>query len=268
MAQNYIWYDGNGNEVKLSEHPYAEFQKDYVDMRIEALGKPRACDIRFDDGETLQEKFTNGSLKGEPGKDGKDGEKGDKGDKGDKGSQGDRGNQGPTGFKGEKGDKGDKGDTGDKGDKGDKGDTGAQGEQGIPGPVGSKGDKGDTGTFEDIPLHALKLNKFEYSRIDSPATSDRYQLIENRIYKITVLSDVAFVFPSIENIYDKTIQNQIILYLYFPEEVSVSWECESGESLMFTNSEIPDITAGYFRVIAELNPLNEKWTVGVVKDGE
>ena len=232
MAQDYIWYDGNGNEVKLSEHPHAQFQKDYVDMRIEALNNPKASDIHFDDGESLEDKFRNGSLKGEPGKDGKDGEKGEKGDKGDTGDKGDRGNQGPVGFKGD------------------------------------KGEKGDAGTFEDIPLHALKLNKFEYSRIDTPAASDIYTLTENRIYKITVLSDVAFVFPSIENIYDISIQNQIILYLYFPEEVSVSWECENGESLMFTNSEIPDITAGYFRVIAELNPICGKWTVGVVKDGE
>lgn len=232
MAQDYIWYDGNGNEVKLSQHPHAQFQKDYVDMRIEALNNPKARDIRFDDGESLEEKFQNGSLKGEPGKDGKDGEKGDKGDPGEKGNPGDRGNQGPIGFKGD------------------------------------KGDKGDTGTFEDIPLHALKLNKFEYSRIESPDTAEIYTLTENRIYKITSVSSVAFVFPSFENIFDKTIQNQIIIYLYFPEEVSVSWECENGEPLMFTGGEIPDITAGYFRVIAEFNPICKKWVIGAVKDGE
>ena len=201
-------------------------------MRIEALNKPRAKDIHFDDGETLEEKFQNGSLKGEPGKDGKDGEKGEKGDAGEKGSQGDRGTQGPIGFKGD------------------------------------KGDKGDTGTFEDIPLHALKLNKFEYSRIDSPDISDIYTLAENRIYKITALSDISLVFPSVENIYDTTIQNQIILYLYFPEEVSVTWECENEETLLFTNGEIPDISAGYFRVIAEFNPICERWTISAVRDGE
>ncbi len=87
--------------------------------------------IPFEDGETFQQKYDSGELKGE---------------KGDVGEQGIQGIQGEQGLKG---DKGDIGLTGDKGEKGDKGDVGQQGEQGIQGVQGDKGDTGEQGVKGD-----------------------------------------------------------------------------------------------------------------------
>ena len=71
-----------------------------------------ADDIHFTDGQTFQQKYDSGQLKGE------------KGDKGDTGPQGIQGETGP------------KGDTGDTGPQGEKGETG---EQGPTGPAGADG---------------------------------------------------------------------------------------------------------------------------------
>lgn len=92
-----------------------------------------ASNVSFSDGETFQQKYDSGELKGEKGDTGATGATGSKGDKGDKGDSGAAGTScthswsGTTltvtsasgtssaNLKGEKGDKGDKGDTGPAG---------------------------------------------------------------------------------------------------------------------------------------------------------
>lgn len=92
-----------------------------------------ADDISFTDGQTFQQKYDSGQLKGE------------KGDKGDTGPQGIQGETGPKGDIGPQGPQGETGEQGPQGIQGEKGDTGEQGPIGETGPKGDKGDKGDTG---------------------------------------------------------------------------------------------------------------------------
>ncbi len=238
MAQDYIWYDGQGREVKISSNPDANFQKSYVDMRIEKLLPAKAEEILFSDGESLQYKLDSGALKGKDGADGAKGEKGDKGDMGETGPAGARGNQGPMGFKGEKGDKGD------------------------------KGDIGETGTFEEIPLHSLPINRFAYSRIDNMGDLGTSAFKENKIYRVSIYADCEFIFPSKENIADLSCQNQIIIYLYSDGEYPVLWTGENDEEVMFLGEVIPDIKKGYYRIIADFHPVARKWTIAAIRDGE
>lgn len=96
----------------------------------ESLNEITADDIAFEDGQTFQEKYNNGFLKGEKGDKGETGEKGEQGIQGPAGVDGQSGPQGPTGPKGEKGDAGERGLKGDKGEQGLqglKGDNGADG---------------------------------------------------------------------------------------------------------------------------------------------
>lgn len=60
-----------------------------------------ANEITFDDGETFQEKYNFGELKGEKGDTGPRGEKGDIGETGPQGIQGPKGEVGPQGEQGE-----------------------------------------------------------------------------------------------------------------------------------------------------------------------
>lgn len=100
--------------------------------------KPIASDIRFEDGETFQQKLNNGALKGQKG------DVGPQGISGQKGEQGIKGDVGPQGPVGPKGDKGDIGPQGPQGEKGDKGDIGPQGPKGDTGLQGAKGADGLT----------------------------------------------------------------------------------------------------------------------------
>lgn len=77
-----------------------------------------AEDISFTDGQTFQQKYDSGQLKGE---------KGDKGDTGPQGIQGETGEQGPQGIQGEKGDTGEQGPIGETGPAGADGYTPARG---------------------------------------------------------------------------------------------------------------------------------------------
>ena len=114
-----------------------------------------AGNVRFSTGDSFEELYDKGELKGQTG---------DTGPKGDTGSQGPAGEPGRSAYQvwvdeGHTGSvddylayitgpKGDTGARGPKGEKGDKGDTGAQGErgpQGLPGDTGPRGEKGDTG---------------------------------------------------------------------------------------------------------------------------
>lgn len=58
--------------------------------------------VTFEDGQTFQQKFDSGALKGQ---------KGDKGDTGAKGDTGPKGDTGATGSQGPKGEKGEYGDS-------------------------------------------------------------------------------------------------------------------------------------------------------------
>jgi len=255
MANDYIWQDENGDSFKVGSQHSAGFQKDYVDKRIAELHNPRAEEIIFSDGETLQEKFLNGKLKGEPGKDGRDGNDGARGVPGEKGATGDRGAQGPVGAKGDKGEKGDMGPEGPMGEKGEKGDPGEQGPRGIP------------GTVEQIPRHSVVENQLEITRINENNESE-FILSENKVYKTFAATDFNFCFPGIEEIADKTITNQILVYFEVMDEVYVGWSTTDDSQLLFVNGSIPDLSMGFYRVVAEFNPCAEKWVVGVIKDGE
>ena len=102
-----------------------------------------AEDIKFADGETFQQKYDSGELKGEQGPQGPQGVQGPQGAIGDKGDKGDKGDTGATGPQGPQGEQGPKGDTGA---------TGPQGEQGPKGDTGSQGPKGDTGDDGKTPI--------------------------------------------------------------------------------------------------------------------
>lgn len=92
-----------------------------------------AVAIAFTDGESFQEKYDSGQLKGE---------QGSIGNTGPQGLKGDTGATGPQGPKGDAGEKGTQGDAGPQGEQGVKGDTGPQGEPGIMGPAGADGADG------------------------------------------------------------------------------------------------------------------------------
>ncbi len=256
MANDYIWRDGNGDAYKVSSQASAEFQKDYVDKRIEEIKTSRAEDILFDDGESLQKKFTDGSLKGEPGRDGADGKPGAPGVQGEPGKTGDRGAQGPVGAKGDKGDKGDIGPQGPKGPQGEKGDKGDQGPQGVP------------GTVEKIPSHSITEKQLEITSI-TESTETKFYLEANKVYTNIAVTDFDFYFPSYASIPDMSITNQILVYFEVLEnDLIISWQTDDGEEVLFTDGIVPDMQAGFYRVIAEWNPKAGKWVVGVIKDGE
>ena len=123
--------------------------------------------VTFTDGETFQQKYDSGKLRGQTGA------TGPKGERGLQGVQGPAGAQGAPGATGAKGANGTtftpsvssagvlswsnngglnnptsvniKGPQGQQGAKGDAGAQGPRGLQGATGPQGPKGDKGDTG---------------------------------------------------------------------------------------------------------------------------
>ena len=102
--------------------------------------------IEFTDGETFQEKYNNGELKGE---------KGDVGEQGIQGPEGKPGKDGYTPIKGIDyfdGEIGPQGPKGDKGDKGDTGNTGPQGIQGVQGPAGTNGTNGKDGVTPTLKV--------------------------------------------------------------------------------------------------------------------
>ncbi|MBQ3054274.1 MAG: collagen-like protein [Clostridia bacterium] len=257
---DYIWHEAGGEEVKVSSQPSVNFQKDYIDKRIEELTDLSAEKILFADGQTLQEKMDSGALKGADGKDGMKGDKGDQGQQGETGPQGDRGERGPVGAKGEKGEIGPQG---EKGEKGEKGDAGPQGEKGEK---GDKGEPGEKGSFEDIPAHSLSDNLLSSTLIENITGVNYKNLRENCIYSISISDDFEFIFP--EDIENREILNQILIYLTVDAEVSVIWNTSGIEEVAFVNGEIPDITIGNYRIIAEYNPILGKWVIGALKDGE
>jgi len=76
------------SQIKMKPEPTDELhiirKKELDELAENTIQKEvgNAKDIKFDDGETFQEKYESGELKG------KDGAKGDKGDKGDTGAKG------------------------------------------------------------------------------------------------------------------------------------------------------------------------------------
>ena len=97
-------------DIDWTEYATKEDLTGYVDKSI-----GNASQILFDDGDTFQNKFDNGEIKGEQGPKGDQGEQGPKGDQGEQGPKGDQGEQGPKGDQGEQGPKGDQGEPGKDG---------------------------------------------------------------------------------------------------------------------------------------------------------
>ena len=114
-----------------------------VSTNKEKWNKPSASNVYFSDGDTFQEKYNSGELKGAKG------DKGDKGDTGAPGSQGEKGKTGDSGatFTPSVSSAGVLSWTNNKGLTNPTAVNikGAQGAQGIQGVQGAKGDKGDTG---------------------------------------------------------------------------------------------------------------------------
>lgn len=69
--------------------------------------------VTFTDGETFQQKYDSGKLRGQTGATGPQGERGATGPQGQQGAKGDAGAQGPRGLQGATGPQGPKGDTGE-----------------------------------------------------------------------------------------------------------------------------------------------------------
>ena len=127
-----------------------------------------ADDISFSDGDTFQQKYDKGELKGE---------------KGEQGVQGPAGLQGPAGPQGEQGPKGDKGDTGPRGP------AGPQGEQGVQGPAGLQGEPGNDYVLTDNDkqeISQLSKNTIE-TTISTP-------LLRNKDYYLGEQASVALIF--------------------------------------------------------------------------
>lgn len=134
-----------------------------LEGKADSVHPHTASDVTFEDGQTFQQKYDAGNLKGDTGATGATGPQGPKGDKGDKGDTGPTGSQGPRGYtftpsvdtSGNISWSNDGGLTNPttrniKGPKGDKGDTGATGAQGPQGEQGPKGDTGAAGTNATI----------------------------------------------------------------------------------------------------------------------
>lgn len=109
-----------------------------------------ANDIAFEDGETFQQKYDSGQLKGEKGDTGLQGPQGIQGEPGPQGEQGIQGEPGTPGEQGPKGEQGLQGPKGDKGEQGEVGPMGPQGPQGEQGPMGPQGPSGGTTNYNDL----------------------------------------------------------------------------------------------------------------------
>ena len=83
----------------------------------------------------------------------------------------------------------------------------------------------------------------------------------NKVYSLTTSNAQTL---SLDMPEDKTVQNQILVYLKVENEVEIVW----GDNVVFVDgNEIPTIVTGAYRIIFEYNPTIEKWVVGVIQDG-
>lgn len=140
---------GATNYNALSNKPKINNVELIGNKTLEDLGIKQeytANDIKFADGDTFQDKYNSGELKGDKGDTGETGPRGEQGIQGIQGPQGERGIQGLTGPKGDTGATGPKGDTGATGSTGPQGPKGDKGDTGATGPQGPKGDTGASGT--------------------------------------------------------------------------------------------------------------------------
>lgn len=159
-------YNDLTNKPQINGVPLEE-NKTLKDLGIKQ--EYTANDITFEDGETFQEKYNNGELKGEKGDKGEPGEPGTPGQNGEPGTDGQNGatfipNVDEEGNISWTNDKGLENPTtvnikGPQGQKGDKGDTGEQGSQGEPGKTPVKGidyfTEEDKQEFVKLVLEAL-----------------------------------------------------------------------------------------------------------------
>ena len=119
---------GTSNYDDLTNKPQINNVELVGNKTLEELGIKQtytADDIAFSDGETFQQKYDSGELKGEKGDTGETGPQGIQGEKGEVGEQG------PIGPQGEQGIQGPKGDTGDVGPQGPAGQNGYTPQKGI-----------------------------------------------------------------------------------------------------------------------------------------
>lgn len=139
---------GTGNYNDLTNKPQINGVELIGNKTAKDLGIKQeysANDIAFSDGQTFQQKYDSGQLKGPKGDKGEQGPQGEKGETGLQGPKGEKGDTGPQGPQGPKGDQGIQGEKGDTGDIGPEGPQGPKGDTGEIGPQGPKGDPGEPG---------------------------------------------------------------------------------------------------------------------------
>ena len=125
---------GTSNYNDLTNKPQINNVELVGNKTLEELGIKQtytADDIAFSDGETFQQKYDSGELKGEKGDTGETGPQGIQGEKGEVGEQGPIGPQGEQGIQGPKGDTGEKGEPGEVGPQGPAGQNGYTPQKGI-----------------------------------------------------------------------------------------------------------------------------------------
>ena len=177
---------GTTNYNALSNKPKINGVELVDDKTLEDLGIKQeytASDIKFADGDTFQEKYNSGELKGE------------KGEKGEQGIQGPKGDTGAIGNTGPQGPKGDKGDTGATGPQGPKGDTGTSGTNGKDGKTPVKGTdyytEADKQEMVNLVLEEIPTSE-GVAELMTPVTyeelktlRDNAELVAGMFYRIT-----------------------------------------------------------------------------------
>lgn len=181
---------GTGNYNDLTNKPQINGVELIGNKTAKDLGIKQeysANDIAFSDGQTFQQKYDSGQLKGPKGD---KGEQGPQGEKGETGLQGPAGEQGPKGDTGETGAKGDPGEAGPQGPKGEKGDTGPQGPQGPKGDQGIQGEKGDTGAGFKV-LDYFDTFEALQQQVPSPNIGDAYGVGASEPYDIYIYGETS-----------------------------------------------------------------------------
>lgn len=184
-----------------------EDNKTSADLKLDFISKEKGntSEIIFDDGESLQDKYSDGGIggppgpqgpKGDPGEQGpqglpgKDGKQGLPGPQGPQGPEGPMGPQGPQGMKGDRGEQGPQGPVGDTGDQGPKGDVGPQGPEGPQGLQGEPGPKGDPGVEGPQGPEGPRGQDFNVAgTLDNPSELPDPTIVTNDNYAYLVLKD-------------------------------------------------------------------------------
>jgi len=130
--------------------------------------------------------------------------------------------------------------------------------------------KYDTTTDGNTPFNITQALNNNWDILDHSAikgniitwdsASGTFELISNRIHKITCSGNVTFSLPTtVETNYF----NQMLVELYMPSVYTINL----GTSVYF-NSTTPSMSSiGYYTLIYEYDNIRQNWVVGVLKKG-